>query len=262
MMRMRIAFLCAALLTAGLVKVAASLPTQSQTVSNPSQDENIDPRQYPVANYGASDASDPKERNARRAKSARHNSTGDINPKQLILTENSPPELFALPDSHVTAATAIPAAESDIAVLGEIVQARAYLSEDRTNIYSEFTVRVQEVLKNTSTGTLFPGASITAERPGGALRFPSGKTLLRGSLGRNMPRVGRRYVLFLRHDDGESFNIITGYELREGRVFPLDHAAVGQGKSKQFANYERYSGADETMFLTEVREIFARSDKN
>ena len=41
-----------------------------------------------------------------------------------------------------------------------------------------------------------------------------------------MPQVGCRYLLFLEQVNSEvEFRILTGYELREGRVFPLDESS-------------------------------------
>ncbi len=52
-----------------------------------------------------------------------------------------------------------------------------------------------------------------------------------------MPQVGLRYVLFLTNDQ-----ILTGYELREGKVYPLD----------DLPNLHTYENADETTFLTQL----------
>jgi len=59
-----------------------------------------------------------------------------------------------------------------------------------------------------------------------------------------MPQVGLRYVLFLTNGQGEKdLTILTGYELREGKVFPLD----------DLPNLRVYENADETTFLNELR---------
>jgi hypothetical protein len=64
-----------------------------------------------------------------------------------------------------------------------------------------------------------------------------------------MPQVGRRYVLFLKaHSDAEDFSIITGYEIREGHVFPLD---VWPG-SDPFAAYE---GVEAANFIARIQSL-------
>jgi hypothetical protein len=58
-----------------------------------------------------------------------------------------------------------------------------------------------------------------------------------------MPQVGLRYVLFLTNAQGQSdFQILTGYELREGKVHPLD----------DLLNLYTYENADETTFLKQL----------
>jgi hypothetical protein len=59
-------------------------------------------------------------------------------------------------------------------VLGIVTSRDAYLSEDRTGIYSEFTVLVSEVFKD-PTKTIISGMPISVNRTGGAVRFKSGK---------------------------------------------------------------------------------------
>jgi hypothetical protein len=75
-----------------------------------------------------------------------------------------------------------------------------------------------------------------------------------------VPRIGHRYLFFLRYTgQGEVPYILTAYELRAGRVFPLD--GLDEANSKvgnilpQFAAYEN---ADENVFLNEVRNAIAQ----
>lgn len=48
----------------------------------------------------------------------------------------------------------MPAAKSDLVVIGEVTDAQAYVSEGKDWVYSEFTIRVDDVLKNTSKATI------------------------------------------------------------------------------------------------------------
>jgi len=97
------------------------------------------------------------------------------------------------------------------------------------------------VIKNSTQVSLSSGSSIEVERDGGRLRFPNGRTLI--YVATNMPRVGLRYVLFLTDSQ-----ILTGYELREGKVHPLD----------DLPNLYTYENADETTFLKQLRTAKAR----
>ena len=59
-----------------------------------------------------------------------------------------------------------------------------------------------------------------------------------------MPQVGLPYLLFLSNAESQSgFQILTGYEFREGKVYPLD----------DLPNPHVYENADETTFLNQLR---------
>jgi hypothetical protein len=122
------------------------------------------------------------------------------------------------------------------------MEARAYLSNDKTGVYSVFTIQVNEVLKNSTKTPITRGSAIEVERDGGRVRFPNGRLHMYkiGSL--DMPKTGLRYVLFL--NDGESgYQILTGYELKDGKVYPLD----------DLPKLRTYENADELSFLSELR---------
>jgi len=72
----------------------------------------------------------------------------------------------------------LPVSKSDMVIIGEVVDEQAYMSEGKDWIYSEFTVRVEEVLKNASNLRPTAGSSIDVNRDGGRIRFPSGRTTL------------------------------------------------------------------------------------
>ncbi len=85
------------------------------------------------------------------------------------------------------------------------------------------------------------------------MRYPSGHISIFRISGLGMPRVGCKYTLFLTHDfllkgyrEEQEFRILTGYELREGYVFPLDRSGV--------VNFDAHKDEDETTFLNKVRD--------
>lgn len=194
----------------------------------------------------------------RRAKDQRYDiKAKGVDPTRFVIKESDPEELYELTPSHAPERVAIPAAQSDAVVIGEVVSSEAHLSNDRTDVYSEFGVRVEAVLKNTSEQGINSSSPLTVERRGGAVHFPSGKVLRRGHINEMMPLAGRRYVLFLRSDgDTESFSIITGYELRDGRVFPLDGMGTLEGSSK-LPRFAAYEGVDEGALFNEVLTALA-----
>jgi hypothetical protein len=220
---------------------------------------------YPIADYDPQEASNQQERNERKARNHRHDLSSDVkgeDVKRFALKDSDPDISLPLSVSHPKTGPAIPAAESDVVVVGEVTSAQAYLSNNKTSVYSEFTVRVVDVLKNGGSESLYFGAQIVAERAGGRVRFPSGKVLLRGApYGENMPRVEQRYIFFLKQNaEGQDYSIITAYELRSGRIFPLDGSPEGDVKSNQFAEYEKYAGVDETSFFNDVRSAIEKGE--
>src|SRR5439155_5322439 len=99
---------------------------------------------------------------------------------------------------------AFPVRESRVVLIGQIASDAAYLSNDKTGVYSEFTVIAEEVLKNDLAGELLAGSSITITREGGRIRFPSGRLHWYGIGRQSMPRIGSRYVIFLRGETEET----------------------------------------------------------
>lgn len=141
---------------------------------------------------------------------------------------------------------AFPFDKSSVVVVGQVTHAQAYLSNDKTGVYSVFTIKVTEVLKNSLKTPLIAPSLVEAEREGGRVRFPNGRLHLYKISEQDMPRVGLRYVLFLTNTNEEpNLQILTGYELREGKVYALD----------TLPNTRKHENADEVKFLCELREI-------
>lgn len=231
------------------------LSTKQQTTSQGNQEQSNE-RQIPVAEYNTPEPTDPVKRTQRRIRSKRHDvrdpSVRANEVSGLVLTERSAPVNLGGPWSDAPDEPAIPIAQSDAILIGEIGRAHAYLSSDKTSIYSEFSVLVTEVLKDRSAAILI-GNRITVERAGGAVRFPSGKILVRGLLGKPLPKMTGRYAFFLkRNEDGEDFSLVTAYELRGGQVFPLDGLSPNGEVVAPFASYQQYKGLDEATFIAKL----------
>jgi hypothetical protein len=223
--------------------------------------EQHDKSTYPIADYEAKEPSDLNVQTLRKARAKRHNiqlrSTDKVDIRRLMLTEESKSS-WGGPPSHAAIEPALPTLQSDVIAVGEVAQAEAFLSEDKTNVYSEFTVHVDEILKNNSSMVLTPGAAITTGRSGGAVRFPSGKIIQRGFGGKPFPLVGRKYLFFLKYEKEEQdYPIITAYELRGGLVSPLDGFDIDGTLLEAYAQYQQYKGWNEADFLNKVRESIA-----
>jgi hypothetical protein len=228
-----------------LVTVITTLRGHSLTGSVSVAQEKDDESYGPIVDYAGPEPANSEERGKRQNKSRRY--------KGRHLKED-----YRVEDSTLISEggriPAIPLAFSHVVLIGEVTDAQAFMSEDKKGVYSEFTILVDEVLRGENQSSLARGNTVVTEREGGRVRFESGH-ILRYSVDRqSMPRKGRRYVLFLRRNDqAENLYIVTGYELRVGKVLPLDGVNVPQGASKlpQFAAYEN---ADEIEFLDAVRK--------
>lgn len=230
-----------------LIVVGTSMTTltsQEQRKQNPSnsdqrrpspqeqeQHKNESEKRFPIASYESADPADPEKLAQRKAKNKRYDNARLVSNKP-----NREDTEVAVYYEGETNLPALPTAMSDVIVVGEVLEAQAHLSNDKNNVYSEFTVRVSEVLKNKGSAPLAPASSITVERIGGFVRYPDGQKILYRLAGKGMPGVGQRYLLFLNTIKGsQEYRILTGYELGSGGVNPLDYA-------KQFYAYRGHDG--------------------
>jgi hypothetical protein len=210
---------------------------QTQGTLSDKRRDMRDLERWPVAEYDSNLPIDPAKRAKRQAKNAKYDKSewpidaNDVADSTVRLHRVNPD----LP--------AFPIRESSRVLIGRIASAAAYLSNDKTGVYSEFTVVVEELLKNELAEQPVAGSSIAVIREGGRIRFPSGRMHWYGIGKQSMPRIGGRYVLFLSGENEETLMILTGYELAISKVTPLD----------DLNNPNKYSGSDEETFLKSLR---------
>jgi hypothetical protein len=149
--------------------------------------------------------------------------------------------------------SALPIGESDAVILGTVIEVQPYLTENKTSIYTEFRIRVEETFKFEVPGYLMGDREVLADQEGGALRLKDGRTLRYFVGGTSkLPSLKRRYVLFLSlTHNNQDLAILTGYELRNGAVISLEEG----GDKSPYANFA------ELKFLGLLRNATAqRSD--
>lgn len=238
------------------VAVATTLPIRTQDDSAQNRPHNKRPKfdqaefesQFPIVDYDAPEPADEKARQKRRAKNSRFDKQGMVSKphnagKGMSTTHHDDWEVGLPP---------LPITQSDVIVVGEVVSAQAHLSNNKGGVYSEFSIRADELLKNSVQPEIAADSLIVAEREGGRVRFAPDVVELSSISGQGMPREGRRYVLFLKRVDGEeSYHIVTGYELLENGVLPLDKRGFSGSK------FDVYKGMDATKFLQTLREAIA-----
>lgn len=236
-------------LAIAVITAVAAIRTQDQDTPVSKEQQRLDfINQFPIADYAASLPPNPEERAKRQSKSRKYDKS--------IISVNEQDQIVSSAIHWASGLSAIPVDDSDAVVVGEITDAQAFLSNDKTGIYSEFNFRISEILKNDLLTPLTLESVITLERPGGRVKFPSGHISTYFTAGMGMPRVKRQYVFFLKHEteDG-NFLILTGYELRGGHVTLLDNPGEGHPIS---VNKDK----DAASFLNNIRESITTSSSN
>lgn len=115
-------------------------------------------KHFPTAEFNEPEPTDPLKQAQRKQKQKRKNGLGlvSLNPEPdsgggAFLPENQ----FDFPG--------LPVEESSVIVIGDVLHSEAHLSEDKRGVYSEFTIRLVEVLKGDS---FLPGSEMVVERLG------------------------------------------------------------------------------------------------
>lgn len=252
-------FLLLILFTILFVTTLATYRKQDKDGGPPSAEAKLDQRlsKLPVAEYDAQESPDPEKREKRRAKSKKY----DDAPGYKIDPTYKFTHQAIRSDWELGLLSPLPAAQSSAIIVGRVAGLQAFLSNDRNNVYSEFTVQVEEVIKNSEVEPISAGDAIAVERLGGRVRTPSGHVQSYTVSGQGTPELGRRYVFFLGHNPREtgfgrsvspgetSRNVLTAYELRAGKVLPLDYAG---GR-----DFNSYAGENEAAFLNQIRRAVA-----
>lgn len=118
----------------------------------------------------------------------------------------------------------IPFDESRLIVIGEILNSKAILSNEKKGIYSEYSFRIQTILKEDKERKLSVGETINLDRAGGVVQYPNGQKILYFVQFQNPPEVNGRYVFFLTGDDSRNpnYKILTAYQFKNSGVTLLD----------------------------------------
>jgi hypothetical protein len=189
---------------------------------------------YPTVDYDAPEIITAPEREMRTIKNRRYDAVLDV-------LKNPIPDTTAEIASDVEPEPlAIPISESKLIVTGEITNAKAFLSNERKGVYSEYDFRIQTILK-ADKQKLRSGENIGIDRAGGVVRYPSGQKVLYLIDWQQLPSSGNRYLFFLAKEesDNPNYKIITGYQLADKKVIALDNLAI----------FREFNGKNEGEFI-------------
>jgi len=227
---------------------ASSLPQQKTDLEQQKAEIDRERRNraaLPQVDYTAAQLETERQSEFRKARAKRHNRRS----VPFADMRGDTTEITRVEDSFVPLRT-LPVEESQVVVVGKITNAKGYLSEDNSGAYSEYSVQVTEVLKGAAK---LSGSQIIAERFGAKVVLPKGRTILVWDTDKGIPETGHHYVLFLKYDpEGDDYSIITGYELINGRVTPLDRPEP----------YAIFDGNEEAAFLDLVRSSIKSVSSN
>jgi hypothetical protein len=155
----------------------------------------------------------------------------------------------------------LPTSESDLVIEGKVTDSRAFLSNDKTGVYSEFTVRVSKVHKAASNISISSGDSVVAERSGGRVRYPSGQIIRYRINGQGSPIIGKKYLLFLREAGQGNYKILTGYELYGNKVFALDGSRLNTFGGGGDWDFDKHNDKNLNQFMKEFEEALRNPRK-
>ena len=203
-----------------------------------------------------SESSNPNEREARRAKNTRYNTGG----ADLTVERTQGSEIFF--EQVWPAVDFIPAAESALVVIGRVIKVQPYLSSDRSRVYTEITIAVDDLLKWDQDKSVAATKTVVIDRLGGALKLKTGRIVRDEIQIDNLGNLelARRYLVFARAiNDGKDINLIKSYELIDGKVFTNDSrpsrlisALAGVPLTWEY----------EASFLKAVREVTVSTARN
>jgi hypothetical protein len=192
---------------------------------------------WPTTDYVVSLPSDPEKAHIRKKRNKKFNKS------EFRVHPNDPSENTVIVDAVDPKLPALPVAESTEIFIGTVLSSQAFIAEDQTGVYSEFTVNVSRVLK-TADPNLSAGSVVELQRPGGRVKFRGGRIHWYSIDKENMPESGCQYVFFVARDaEHNTLKIITAYEMKNGKIQPLD----------EMPQFRRHAGKDEAGFLNALQ---------
>jgi hypothetical protein len=117
-------------------------------------------------------------------------------------------------------APAFPVKESSLIVAGDVVAVRTFLSNNLRGVYSEFTIRPDDVLKDSNK---IASKTIIADREGGVVIYPNGQRMMYHSSSLALPKLDGKYLFFLaKRDESPNYEIRTAYYIGGEKVYRLE----------------------------------------
>jgi hypothetical protein len=144
----------------------------------------------------------------------------------------------------------IPVKQSDVILVGTIKDAQCHLSQNQQGVYTSYQVVPEKTIKPFD-GSIPTSQDLDVERPGGTVRFPSGKVQHYSYLGQGVLTVGSKYVLFLKRNqvDGD-YTLLTAFEMIGGNVRAVD----GLNAGSSFSVFDKADGMKQAEFFARLEQ--------
>lgn len=229
-------------------------PNNKQTARNiQSTRQEQDDEATPVVDFEATRVAGLDKNGQRSLKNARFDKSGFVI-AQPTAREGS----VRMYDDPRDPISDLPVDKSDLVIEGTVVSSEAFLSNDKSGVYSEFTISISKVLKIRSDLPVADN-TIVAERLGGRVRYPSGK-IVRYRVGdEGSPVKGERYLFFLKEVAPGSYRILTAYELQGNKVFALDSSRINARQLGQTI-FDKHNGKELSDFMSEIEGAIQSSN--
>lgn len=242
----------------GLLLIAVNVRSQQGQANIPigkaqATEKELDDEATPIVNFEDSGTVKVDKNSPRGIKNARYN-------KYRVVVSQPPPNAgeVGLYSDPKTPISDLPVDESALIVEGIVTNSEAFLSEDKSGVYSEFSVRVSRVLKVNPDLSVRTNDTIITERFGGRVRYPSGKIVRYKNADEGSPVKGEKYLFFLKEVDQNSYKILTAYELRGNKVFALDGSrTIIRGPGRTI--FQKHDGEGWELFIAEVESAIQSS---
>ena len=135
-----------------------------------------------------------------------------------------------------------PLPKGTLVVIGEVIQADAYLSNDKEGVYTEFRINVKEVLSNLRGKNQ---KVVVADRAGGVVVYPNGQRVTYLDRQSFLPELGSTYLFFLtRPDQSPKYSILGSFDITKDSVRPME----------TFLRSDEIRWKDRSEFLTKIRK--------
>lgn len=174
---------------------------------------------YPIVDFDASEPTSAEEREKKKEKDKRYE-------KRPFIIKTPQPDYTSstLYHNEELPVSEFPFEGSRLVVSGVVLNSKALMSSNKSTVYSEYTIQIEEVIKQPPGQELQAGQQISADRLGGRVRYPNGAIILYLNDWQDLPEDNERYLFFLDNEGGKNpnYKIVTAYKLKEEGVTALD----------------------------------------